>query len=145
MAENWIIPCNIKVFDLPKHFLSQKNVVWRNSFTIHKGDTAYIYIGGPIGEIRYKCSVISDDVDDSLLKKNAYAIPKRKYNNFFSKKDKYIVLELICEYPRGTFTLTHLREQGLGQVQIQARTNRQLQAYIDKTESKILNGGDTND
>ena len=142
MSENWIIPCNIKFFDLIKYFEKNKIVVWKNAFTIHKGDTAYIYIGRPYGEIRYKCTVINDQVDEQLLQANSYAIPVKKSNNYFSKKEKYIAMEYVCEYPKGTFTLKKLREHGLGQVQIQARTDRRLQAFLTETEEKLWNGGD---
>lgn len=140
MAENWIIPCNINFFNLIEHFKEHKTVVWRNAFTIHTGDTAYIYLGKPYGEIKYKCRVISDMVDDQLLQDNQYAIPAKKSNNYFSKKDKYIQLEFICEYEAGTFTLEKLRKHGLGQVQIQARTDRRLQQYLDATEALKAGG-----
>ena len=142
MAEKWIIPCNIKFFDLISHFKTNSRVVWKNSFTIKKGDTAYIYIGRPLGEIKYKCLVVNDEVDEQLLQKNRYAIPEKKSNNYFSKKEKYIEMELVSEYPDKTLTLEMLREHGLGQVQIQARTDRRLQRYIDEIENKFtLNGG----
>lgn len=51
-------------------------------------------------------------------------------------------MELVSEYPDKTFTLEMLREHGLGQVQIQARTDRRLQRYIDEIENKFtMNGG----
>lgn len=139
MAENWIIPCNIKVFDVISHFKTNKRVVWKNAFTIHKGDIAYLYLGRPYGEIRYKCVVINDVVDEDLLKANSYAIPAKKWNNYFSKKEKYIEMEYLCEFPEGMFTLEKLREHGLGQVQIQARTDRKVQQFISACEA---NGGD---
>lgn len=142
MFEKWIIPCNISFFNLIKHFEKNKTVVWRNAFTIHKGDIAYIYIGRPYGEIRYKCRVISDQVDEQLLQENTYAIPAKKTNNYFSKKEKYIVMEYICEYPEGTFPLESLRKHGLGQVQIQARADRRLQAYLTEIETQLEKGGD---
>ena len=142
MAENWVIPCNVRFFDLIEHFKTNTKVVWRNAFTIRKGDIAYIYIGRPYGEIRYKCRVINDQVDDELLQANKYAIPAKKSNNYFSKKEKYIEMEFVCEYPEGTFSLERLREHGLGQVQIQARTDRRLQAYLTEVESSLESGGD---
>lgn len=141
MTENWIIPCNIRFFDLIKHFEKNKRVVWKNAFTIRKGDTAYIYIGRPYGEIRYKCRVINDQVDEQMLLANSYAISEKKSNNYFSKKEKYIEMEFVCEYPEGVFTLEKLREHGLGQVQLQARTNRQLQQYLDNVEGSLLIDG----
>lgn len=137
MSEHWIIPCNVKVFNVIEHFRDTKTVIWKNSFTMKKGDIAYIYIGNPISEIRYKCMVISDEVDDQKLNENSYAIPAKKSNNYFSKKEKYVELEYICEFPEKTFPLNDLRENGLGQVQIQARTDRRLQAYISSMEKRL--------
>lgn len=143
MSEKWIIPCNVKIFDVISHFKSNKRVVWKNSFTIHKGDIAYLYLGRPYGEIRYKCLVIDDSVSEELLNKNAYAIPDKKSNNYFSKKEKYIQMEYISEFHEGLLTLEKLREYGLGQVQIQARTDRRLQQFIDACENELnRNGGD---
>ena len=139
MAENWIIPCNIKVFDVISHFKTNKRVVWKNAFTIRKGDIAYLYLGRPYGEIRYKCMVVNDAVDEELLQANAYAIPAKKWNYYFSKKEKYIEMEYVREFPEGMLTLEKLREHGLGQVQIQARTDRKLQQFINECEE---NGGD---
>jgi len=136
MRENWIIPCNLKHFDVIEHFKSNEYVIWKNSFTIRKGDMAYIYIGSPVGEIRYKCEVVSDEVDQELLNSNSYAIVRKESNNYFSKKIKYIQLKLLREYIPGTFTLEKLREHGLGQVQIQARTDRRLQNYISSIDEK---------
>lgn len=77
-------------------------------------------------------------MDEKLLSENEYAIPAKKSNNYFSKKEKYIQMKLITEYPNGTFKLEDLREHGLGQVQIQARTDRRLQQYINEKESEIF-------
>lgn len=137
MAEHWIIPCNIKIFDVITHFKTNKHVIWKNSFTMKTGDIAYIYLGSPYSEIRYKCKVISNEVDDQTLRENPYAISEKKSNNYFSKKEKYIELEYICEFPEKLFTLLKLREHGLGQVQIQARTDRRLQKYLDEIELEM--------
>lgn len=143
MSEHWIIPCNVKVFNIIEHFRERKTVIWKNSFTIMTGDVAYIYLGSPYSEIKYKCNVISTDVDENKLRDNAYAIPAKKSNNYFSKKEKYIEMEYVCEYPEKTFPLEDLRAHGLGQVQIQARTDRRLQQYLDAEECKIMqNGGE---
>ena len=135
--ENWIVPCNIKIYDVPAHFQKQKTIIWRNSFSMRKGDYAFIYLGNPYGEIRYKCLVVDDVVDEATLKKNAYAIPAKVANNFYSKRVKYVTLELVKEYPDHSFPLKELKEHGLGQVQIQARVDRTLLRYIEEKESDI--------
>ena len=138
MTETWIVPCNIKFFDLINHFKNENTVVWKNAFTIRNGDIVYIYIGKPYGEIRYKCRVIDDKVEGEKLAANSYAISEHKSNNYFSKKEKYMQLEYIREFPEGTFTLDALREHGLGQVQIQARADRKVRAFLSETEA-VLN------
>lgn len=86
MTETWVIPCNIKYFDVISHFKENKRVVWKNSFSIHKGDIVYLYLSSPYGEIRYKCIVINDSVDEEVLKTNSYAIPIKKPIVTFPKK-----------------------------------------------------------
>ena len=140
MVEKWIIPCNIKHFDLISYFKENSCVVWKNSFSIKKGDIAYIYIGSPIRQIKYRCKVVSDVVSDEILQKNQYAISEEKNNNYFSKKVKYIILELEHEYEDGILRYDDLKLNGLGQVQIQARTDRRLQRYIDGVETKVAEG-----
>lgn len=142
MAESWIIPCNIKYFDLIEHFKSNNKVVWRNAFSIKKGDIVYIYLSAPYSEIRYRCNVIDDDVSDEQLNANTYAIPKKTSNNYFSKKIKYVVLELSYEYPKGMMTLNTLRDHGLGQVQIQARADRQVREFIQGITKKCEEEGE---
>ena len=140
MVEKWIVPCNIKFFDLISHFRNNKYVVWRNAFTIKKDDIVYIYVGAPYKEIKYKCIVVSDNVNEQLLREHSYAIPKVKSNNYYSKKEKYMELQLLCEYQEGLFSLEELKAHGLGQVQLQARTNRNVQKFLDKIESEINSG-----
>ena len=131
MVDNWIVPCNVKYFNIIDHFKINSIVVWKNSFTIREGDTAYIYLSAPYSEIRYKCRVISTSVDEETLAANSYAIQEKTSNNYFSKKIKYMKMQLEFEYPSGLLTRQKLIEQGLGQVQIQARTDRSLQNYIE--------------
>lgn len=145
VKENWIVPCNTKYFDVIAHFKNSPIVVWRNSFSMCVGDIVYIYLSAPYAEIKFKCRVVSELVDDETLLKNSYAIIEKKPNIYFSKKDKYVQMELVITYPEGTFTYSKLKEQGLGQVQIQARTDRNLQRYLDMVENnlfKMYNGGD---
>ena len=149
MIENWIIPCNIKRFDVIEYLRTNNTVLWKNSFTIKKDDNAYIYIGAPYSEIRYRCTVEADNISDEILRNNAYAKEKSPSNNYFSKskKEKYVLLRPIMEYPSGLLPLNKLKEHGLGQVQIQARTDRSLQQFIDEVDASILcnkNVGDKN-
>ncbi len=141
MIENWIVPCNTKYFNVVDHFRKTETVIWKNSFTIKKGDNVYLYLSSPYGEIKFRCTVISDSVADEILSENQYAIVKNPSNNYFSKKIKYIQLQKVVEYPDDVLKIEKLREFGLGQVQIQARADRRLKAFIDDTEKRIMGGG----
>lgn len=140
MIEKWIIPCNTKHFDVVNHFQHSDMAVWKNSFTIKRGDVVYLYLSAPYGEIRYRCTVINDEVSDEVLAANSYAIVEKPSNNYFSKKIKYIQIKKEYEYPEGLLSLSVLKEHGLGQVQIQARTDKRLKAYIDQADEMIHRG-----
>ena len=52
-------------------------------------------------------------------------------------------MEFLCEFPENALPLKTLKEHGLGQVQIQARTDRRLQMFLDEVERKtVANGGE---
>ena len=82
MSENWIVPCSVKFFDVVNHFEENNTIVWRKVSALKKGDTAYIYIGAPYSEIKYKCHIIDDDVDEKTLQSNEYAIRKTMMVNY---------------------------------------------------------------
>ncbi|WP_251353725.1 hypothetical protein [Hominisplanchenecus murintestinalis] len=130
MSENWIVPCSVKFFDVVKHFEENDTIVWRKVSALKKGDTAYIYIGAPYSEIKYKCHIVDDDVDEKTLQSNEYAIRKTESG----KRQKYIKMKLDHVYDDGELSLDKLRANSLGQTQIQARTDRRLQAFISNVD-----------
>ncbi|HAM30536.1 MAG TPA: hypothetical protein DCP49_03810 [Erysipelotrichaceae bacterium] len=133
MPENWIVPCSVKFFDVVKHFEENDTIVWRKVSALKKGDTAYIYIGAPYSEIRYKCHIVDDDVDEKTLQSNEYAIRKTESG----KRQKYIKMKLDHVYDDGELSLDKLRANGLGQTQIQARTDRRLQTFISDVDRRL--------
>ena len=58
-------------------------------------------------------------------------------SSLYHVKLKYIEMELVEEYPEGTFSLKELKANGLGQVQVQARTSDELQNYIKAISSQL--------
>ena len=126
MKENWIIPCNMKHYDVVKHFENNETIVWCRVSAINKGDIAYIYVSAPYSQILFRCFVVSDNVDRSIVEDNSYAIRNDK------SRSRYLQLKLECKYKEGSLTLAKLREYGLGQTQIQARTDRRVQALLDE-------------
>ena len=144
MQDVFMIPCNVKFYDVISHFNKTSTIVWKRSSTMHVGDKVYVYISSPYSEIKYRCKVINENVDDDILENNAYAIPKEIMKSFFRsqrvKKNrvyKYVQLELEKEYNDGTFPLAELKEHGLGQVQRQERTPKELRAYLERVEDGL--------
>ena len=39
MKESWIIPCNVKVFDVVEHFKSSDTICWKRGAGEKNGDT----------------------------------------------------------------------------------------------------------
>ena len=137
MKEYWLVPCNVKKFNIIEHLKTNPVIIWKNSFSIQEGDIAYIYLSAPYGEIKFKCEVISTSVSDKELLDNPYAIVTQPSNNYFSKKVKYMKLRFLKEFPKDTFKYESLKSHGLGQVQIQARLDYELRAYVENVENKI--------
>lgn len=133
MIENWIVPCNPKYYDVVEHLSKNDYIVWRKVSAIHKDDMVYLYIALPYQEIKFRCVVVDDDVDEETVAKNAYAI--KKTDN--GRKSHYLLLKKEYVYEDGTLPLAKLKENGLGQTQTQARTDRRLQAFIDKINKEL--------
>lgn len=56
--EQWIIPCNVKYYDVKGAFEKLKCLDWKQSNkSIAMGDEVFIYIGTPVRAIKYKCKV----------------------------------------------------------------------------------------
>lgn len=132
MIKNWLIPCNVKYFDICEHFRHQNKVVWKNISYVNKGDLVYIYLGYPHKEIRYKCKVVDDHVSDEILTSNEYARTRHPKSKMYQIEEKYMELELIQELPVGSLTLDQLRANGLGQVQVQAPIKNGLREFIEE-------------
>ena len=133
MVENWIVPCSVKFYDVVGHLNEKKSIVWRKVSALKEGDTVYLYIGAPYSEIKYRCRIVNDDVDEQTLSENSYAIKDTENK----RKQKYLMLILEYTYPDGVLSLEKLRANGLGQTQTQARTDRKLQVFIDSVNKEL--------
>ena len=125
--ENWIIPCNIRVYDVLAHFERKDTIVMGTVASLKKGDIAYLYLGAPFSQIKFRCHVLSDEIDDATLSENNYAIRRRTTHRTL----KYIMLKLDYTYPTDMLSLSVLKKHGLCQIQIQSHVNRTLQSYLD--------------
>ena len=87
----WIMPCNLKVFDIIQHVNKNNIVVWKKLIRAEEGDIVCIYVGMPVQKIIYKGIVRNIKVGEELLKQHSYA----KVNNF--DNNTYMEIEIAKE------------------------------------------------
>ena len=125
--ESWIIPCNMKQYDVVGAFNNLPMIDWKQSSTsINVGDIVYIYVSTPIKAIKYKCVVRKTLMDKIEINDTPYIIDGSNY--VYSKY--HMKLELLETYGE-ELTLDKLREQGLkGNIQGPQRVNEMLLKYM---------------
>lgn len=127
---NWIIPCNIKLFDIAAHFVDNNEIIWKQDGRIQKGDTIYVYVGLPLSQIKYKCHVVDIDISREELLNNKYALVGNGLNDLI----RYMKLELDLTYKEGTLTLSDLKNNGLSTVRKQIKIYEPLLTLINREE-----------
>ena len=125
--ESWIIPCNLKQYDVVGAFNNLPMIDWKQSATsINVGDIVYIYVSTPIKAIKYKCVVRKTLMDKIEINDTPYIIDGSNY--VYSKY--HMKLELLETYGE-ELTLDKLREQGIkGNIQGPQRVNELLLKYM---------------
>lgn len=113
MVTEWIIPCNIKYYDVISAFKKFKSIDWKQSKDIKVGDIVYIYIGKPFQQIKYKCIVTINDLKEASRHDSEFILDGTQYIDY----GRYMRLELIDEYIEGMFTSKELEENGVNFVQ----------------------------
>lgn len=134
MKENWIIPCNSKVFDAITYLKTHDEIVFKKVSSLKKDDNAYIYVSAPYSEILYKGHIVDDNVCEQDLVEHSYA---KVNGNGSVKKIRYIKILIDRRFCPGTLKREDLKKYGLGQTQMQARTERRVQSYIDEVERTV--------
>ncbi len=106
----WIIPCNLKYYDVKGAFSKFKAIDWKQSAkNICVGDIVYIYVGKPISAIKYKCRVNKTNLSKVEIDDSEFVINGENYENY----GNHMELELIREYADTELTRDMLVENGL--------------------------------
>lgn len=125
--KSWIIPCNVKFYDVINHFNDRAKIIWKKGCPVKKGDIVYLYVGIPYKKILYKCIVKKENLYESDIQDDRYAIVKGSIEN------KYMELHLIERWKEG-ISLSTLKELGMVLVRKQTRLSGKLLEYIDGYE-----------
>jgi len=126
----WIIPCNLKYYDVKGAFSKFKAIDWKQSAkNICVGDIVYIYVGKPISAIKYKCRVNKTNLSKVEIDDSEFVINGENYENY----GNHMELELIREYAGTELTRDMLVENGLkGNIQGPRRVDVLIQESINK-------------
>ena len=126
----WIIPCNLKYYDVKGAFSKFKAIDWKQSAkNICVGDIVYIYVGKPISAIKYKCRVNKTNLSKVEIDDSEFVINGENYENYCN----HMELELIREYADTELTRDMLVENGLkGNIQGPRRVDVLIRESINK-------------
>lgn len=130
--EKWVIPCNLNYYDVNGAFTEFEKINWKQSTNIKVGDKVYIYVGKPVGAIKFETIATEVDLPTQLIDDSNYIIDGTNYENH----GRYMELQLIREFDDSLLTRTLLKDNGLKSVQGPCRISDDLGLYIDKRSNQ---------
>ena len=119
----WMIPCNVKNFNIVEHFKSEKTAFFKRNRALAVGDEVYIYVAKPFSEVKYKGHVIKTGIPANEIDIK-YGVPRGEEKSF-------IEVELDKVFPEGTFTGKELSVEKQKNIFLQSKTNYKYARYID--------------
>lgn len=126
----WIVPFNVKKFDLITHFSTNETVFIKRNRAISNSDEVYIYLSTPFSEVRYKCIVIKTGIKAEVIPPE-YKV-SRLEDGFF------VEIKLLGTFPEKLITGQKLKQLGLGQFINQQSVYGQIEQYLIKCEEMML-------
>lgn len=125
---NWIIPCNVKYYNVESAFENLKRLDWKQSSKhMRIGDFVYIYVGAPVKAILYKCEVTKTNLTAIEIDDAQYVIDGEKYLH----APLHMELELIKKYDCDSLSYAKLLEHGLkGRIMGVRRMEVELAGFV---------------
>ena len=111
LKDEWILPANIKYFDVISYIDSMKIFSWKEPKSIKLNDIVYIYLGSPYSSIMYKCKV-------------------KELNIYNDLNDRVMNLEMIEKFNTNKFPFKKLKEYGLNSVRSPRRIPTKLSEFL---------------
>lgn len=116
-TNEWVVPANPKYYDVVNCFNDTNRVTWKQSSSIHEGDTVYLYVGAPYSCIMFKCKAIKTNIPYS------YADNNLAISNIMD-------LELIKRYPYDKYTFKEVSKYDLKAIRGPRRMPKRLLDYM---------------
>lgn len=132
--KTWLIPSNVKFFDIEGCLNEFGEVYWSQHFNFQTGDIIYIYSASPDSRVKYKVEVIGHDLpfDLSMERERKYSIDPADFDKLVSH-NRFSLFKLIGISHSDRVTLVHLMEHGLKGAPQGANTlSGELLTYIEE-------------
>ena len=126
----WMVPGNPEHFDIIGAFTELGKIDWRQTINAQVGDIVYVYVSGPIKEIRFKCRVNETDIEDVEIEDDKFNISGEQGGVY----DRYMELEAIREYSGSAYGREELLKHGFMTLRGPMRVPQELQKYLDSLE-----------
>lgn len=129
----WIVPGNIKSFDVIAAFNKLNMIDWRQQLkAVEPGDIVYVYVGAPISAIKFSCEVLLTNLRggiDTIIDDNEFV---RDINFKNMGSSRYMRLKKIHEFDNDILTFSVMKDHGWkGSVQSARAVPIELADYID--------------
>lgn len=115
----WVIPANLKYYDIDAEFSEDPVVLWTQKASIKKNDFVIIYITAPTKAVRYICQVLESDIPNEGYREN----PNIK---------TLMRLKMIVKLNDDQLTFDKMSSLGVKAVRGPRRITPQLIAYLHK-------------
>ena len=123
----WIVPCNIKKYDIIGAFRHLTAVDWKQTINAKTGDIVFIYVSKPIGAIIYKTKVTKPNLEKIEIDDSEYVLDGTGYVN----AKRHMELELIDCFDVNKYHLEKIREHGIkGNIQGPMKVVDELIKYM---------------
>ena len=127
----WIIPCNIRYYDVIGAFNRLNRIDWKQSTNIEPSDTVYIYVGKPYQAILYKCRVTKANLTSCEIDDSEFVLIGDNYVNY----GNHMELQLERVFMENQLSFSKLKQEGLkGYIQSPRRANDRIQKLLDSAE-----------
>ena len=127
--EEWIIPCNVKYYDVEKAFATITKLDWKQSNkNMQIGDIIYIYVSKPYSEIRFKCKITKVLLDSIEIDDSDFVIDGSNYEKYPTHMELTLLEKYDNKYP-----MSLLREYEIcGNIQSPRKVPSELKSLFKK-------------
>ncbi|MCQ2148364.1 MAG: GIY-YIG nuclease family protein [Bacteroidales bacterium] len=138
----WMIPSNIKFFDVEGCFNEFGEVYWSQHYNYQTGDTIYIYSSNPDGYVKFKTEVIGHDLPfSSIMEREVKYNTDPKDFDKMRAHNRFTLLKVIGRSNSQRMTLPHLLDHGMksaprGALNLSYEDYKELLQYIEENFDK---------